>query len=78
MGRGRSTEAISPWAIYEDDLMGVKFDLDSPWPKTLPENQRLVAEELALRRDVVTLLTYLRDNKVTGTQSTGNLPLKAV
>jgi hypothetical protein len=27
---------------------------------------------------VITLLAYLRDNKVTGTQSTGNLPLKAV
>lgn len=58
--------------------MGVKFDLDSPWPQTLPEEQQLVAEELPLRRDVVTLLTYLRENKVTGTQSTGNLSLKAV
>jgi hypothetical protein len=56
----------------------VKFDLDSPWPKTLPEEQQLIAEELPLRRDVVTLLSYLRDNKVTGTQSTGNFPLKAV
>jgi hypothetical protein len=78
MGRGRSTEAISPWAMHEDELMGVKFDLDSSWPKTLPEEQRQVAEELPLRRDVVTLLAYLRDNKVTGTQATGNLPLKAV
>lgn len=78
MGRGRSTEALNPWSRYEDDLTEVKFDLDSPWPKTLPEEQRQVAEELALRRDVVTLLTYLRDHKVTGTQSTGNLPLKAV
>jgi len=36
------------------------------------------AQELPLRRDMVTLLTYLRDNRVTGTQSTGNLTLKAV
>ena len=78
MGRGRKTEAINPWAMHEDEFMGVKFDLDSPWPRTLPEDQRQVAEELALRRDVVTLLTYLRDHKVTGTQSTGNLSLKAV
>jgi len=35
-------------------------------------------EELALRRDMLTLLTYVRDNKVVGTQSTGNMPLKAV
>lgn len=31
-----------------------------------------------LRRDMVALLTYLRDEKVTGTSSQGNLPLKAV
>lgn len=36
------------------------------------------AETLPLRRDATTLLTYLRDNKVVGTQSTGNLPLKDV
>jgi hypothetical protein len=78
MGRGRSTDALNPWYIYEDDLTAVKFELASPWPQSLPEGQKLVAEELPLRRDVVTVLTYLRDNKITGTQSTGNLPLKAV
>lgn len=78
MGRGRSTEALNPWSRYEDDLTEVKFDLDSPWPEMLSEDQRIMAENLPLRRDVVTLLTYLRDHKVTGTQSTGNLPLKAV
>lgn len=36
------------------------------------------AKSLPLRRDTVSMLTYLRDNKVTGTQSTGNFPLKAV
>jgi hypothetical protein len=36
------------------------------------------AEALPLRRDMVTLLGYVRDNKVIGTQSTGNLPLKVV
>jgi len=36
------------------------------------------AEALPLRRDMVTLLLYVRDNTVIGTQSTGNLPLKAV
>jgi hypothetical protein len=36
------------------------------------------AEELPLRRDMVTLLTFVRDNKVIGTQGTGNMPLKAV
>jgi hypothetical protein len=36
------------------------------------------AEELPVRRDMVTLLSYVRDHKVVGTQSTGNMPLKAV
>lgn len=36
------------------------------------------AEGLPLRRDMVTLLTFVRDNKVIGTQSTGNMPLKMV
>ena len=36
------------------------------------------AKMLPLRRDMETLLTFVRDNKVVGTQSTGNMPLKAV
>ena len=36
------------------------------------------AAQLPLRRDMVTLLTYVRDHKVTGTQSTGNMPLKVI
>lgn len=36
------------------------------------------AEELPLRQDMMTLLLFVRDNKVVGTQSTGNMPLKAV
>ena len=36
------------------------------------------AEVLPLHRDMVTLLTFVRDNKVIGTRSTGNMPLKAV
>jgi hypothetical protein len=78
MGRGRSTDAANPWFKYEDDLTAMKFDLASPWPQSLSEEQQRVAEELPLRRDVIALLEYLRDNKITGTQSTGNLPLKAV
>jgi hypothetical protein len=36
------------------------------------------AQALPLRRDVVTLLTYVRDHKITGTKTTGNMPLKAI
>lgn len=48
------------------------------WMQQARNDQVAQAEALPLRRDMVTLLTYLRDNRVTGTQSTGNLPLKAV
>ncbi|MFQ6100303.1 MAG: hypothetical protein ACE5OS_03580 [Anaerolineae bacterium] len=48
------------------------------WMRQITDDQVAQTEVLALRRDMVTLLTYLRDNRVTGTQSTGNLPLKAV
>jgi hypothetical protein len=36
------------------------------------------AGELPLRQDMITLLRYVQENKVVGTQSTGNLPLRAV
>ena len=36
------------------------------------------ADGLPLRRDMVSLLQYIRDNKIIGTRSTGNMPLKAV
>jgi hypothetical protein len=48
------------------------------WTQQVRKDQVAQAEALPLRRDMVTLLTYLRDNRVTGTKSTGNLPLKAV
>jgi len=78
MGRGRSTEARSAWSVEEIEPVEKKFDMASSWPQTLPDDQRAEAENLPLRRDIITLITYLQDNKVTGTQSTGNLPLKAV
>jgi hypothetical protein len=36
------------------------------------------AEAVPMRRDLVTLLEYVRDNKVVGTQSTGNMQLKTI
>lgn len=78
MGRGRSTEALDAWSMDEDELRTDVLVTAPSWLYTLPNDLRAVTENLPLRRDVITLLTYLRDNKVTGTQSTGNLPLKAV
>jgi hypothetical protein len=78
MGRGRSTEALHSWSMNENELSGIKINLNSAWPATLEDDQRAIAENLALRLDVIALLVYLRDHKVIGTPSTGNLPLKAV
>jgi len=48
------------------------------WTNLLTAEGFKTAEELALRKDMVTFLTYLKDNKVTGTQSIGNLPRKVI
>jgi hypothetical protein len=78
MGRGSSTEYLDPWSVHNLELASKEFVLDPVWSHSLPEDQLRVVEELPLRRDVITLLTYLRKHKVTGTSSTGNLPLKSV
>lgn len=48
------------------------------WAENLDQEQRDAFETLSLRRDMVTFLEYLAENRTVGTQSTGNLPLKAV
>lgn len=67
-----------PPSVDEDNLLKVQFELDSAWANMLPENERRITEELPLRRDMVTLLHYLRNNKVKGSKNTGNFPLKVV
>ncbi len=59
----KQTSNVSPAAWSRNDIT--------------PEMLRQL-EELPVRRNMVTLLTYVRDNKVVGTQSTGNMPLQAV
>lgn len=48
------------------------------WVDDLSAENHDLLEKMALRRDAVSLLNYLRDHPTRGTQSTGNLPLKAV
>jgi hypothetical protein len=48
------------------------------WASGLDEKQIALTESLAVRRDMLTFLSYLKENRVVGTQSTGNLPLKAI
>ncbi|NOX89809.1 MAG: hypothetical protein GXO77_12360 [Calditrichaeota bacterium] len=66
-------------SIYDYDKVksaGQRLDV---WLKRYHNAQMISqAKALPLRRDMITLLTFVRDNKVIGTQSTGNMPLKAV
>jgi len=48
------------------------------WSQSLSGDQLAELETLPLRRDMLTFLNHLLANRVVGTQSTGNLPLKAV
>ena len=48
------------------------------WAQGLDKKKLTLVESSVLRRDMVTFLSYLNKNRVVGTQSTGNLPLKAV
>lgn len=63
--------------IEELDLAYFYYPSLTRWAQGLDDEQYSTAGELPLRRDMLVLLTYLRDNKVTGTQAAGNLPLKA-
>jgi hypothetical protein len=78
MGRGRSAAAQDNWTLQENQPIEMESSLLSGWLQSLSEEQQRTAENLPLRRDMVILLSYLRDNKVVGTQSTGNFPLQAV
>ncbi len=48
------------------------------WIQNMTPEQNQVFKSLPLRRDILTFLDYLSQDRVVGTQSTGNLPLKAV
>jgi hypothetical protein len=48
------------------------------WLHRAEDTHNAQCEALPLRRDIVTVLIYVRDHKVVGTQSTGNFPLKVV
>jgi len=49
-----------------------------PWLDKNSATSARQAEMAPVRRDMVTLLSFVRDNRVIGTQSTGNMPLKAI
>jgi hypothetical protein len=48
------------------------------WTESLSKELRAAAVDLPLRRDMVTLLSYLAENKVKGTKARGNFPRKHI
>jgi hypothetical protein len=48
------------------------------WSQGLKKEQQTIADSLAIRRDMMTLLKYFKEKRPVGTQSTGNLKLKDV
>ena len=66
------------WARIPERYRNAPLSDPSVWESADREKHADTARNLPLRRDVVAFLVYLRDHKVTGTSSTGNLPLRAV
>ena len=60
--------------LYANFMSVVRSD----WTRSIQIEDQAAARELPMRRDMVTLLTYLREHKVKGTVATGNFPLKHV
>jgi hypothetical protein len=77
-GLRKIKNAPDAWQMDEYPSYPVEKKRPAPQPPALDEEQRQAVEALPLRRDVLTLLNYLRTNRVTGTQSSGNLTLKAI
>jgi hypothetical protein len=48
------------------------------WINQISPEDREIINLLPLRRDVVSLVTYIKEHRIKGTQSTGNFPRKAV
>lgn len=78
MGRGCSTERMNPWISDMEHPVAIKLEEAMAWAGQLTVEQVSICEKLPLHRNFLAMLTYLKNNRVTGTTSTGNFPLKAV
>lgn len=74
------TTQLSPDTYWTKDipLHNPRYDFISGWLNHISPQDRQYADNLAFRRDVVTLLKYLQENKVRGTKATGNFPRKDI
>jgi hypothetical protein len=75
------SEMVRVYQRYYSGQIGPELELYqtvSDWLGGLEEDQRAQLSELPLRQDAVTLLTYVGENRISGTQATGNFPLKVL
>jgi len=76
--KNRETLDSSDWA-YDPEVLRPALPekvVDAAWLRALDDQFGAEARSLALRRDMLIFLDYLLVNRVVGTQSTGNLPVK--
>jgi hypothetical protein len=78
--QGLLRKRASDWDLpgESETAAGAGTSPADPRASALLSAHELAARDLPLRRDVEAFLGYLRDHAVTGTASSGNLPLKAV
>lgn len=69
---------LSPYDVIELPAPELSDSEKKQLEGLMTSSNEAVAEKLALRRDVLALVGFLGENKITGTQATGNLPRKAV
>jgi len=75
--RKRSLIRASTWPV---GLLYANFQgaTQNQWTESLPKPLKAAAADLPLRRDMVILLTYLKNHKVKGTKARGNFPRKDI
>jgi hypothetical protein len=66
----------SYWRSEDRYFSPVPFE--SKWTREISSKYAEVAKSLPIRRDLVTLLNYLKTNRVKGTNATGNFPRKDI
>lgn len=75
--RDRAARPFGPWLAKHALYVHARLGALPASPPALNEANQPQIEDSPLRRDMITLLTYLQDHRVRGTGARGNLTLKA-
>ena len=75
---GRIGKPIDYWEVDPNPEAENHFGYKTSWITSGSKKFNKTIQDLPLRRDIVEMLTYIQNNKVVGTATTGNFPLKTV